>query len=271
MELPTLRFQWTWRDAVLYALGVGCDPGAELDYVYERRGPQVLPTFPVLAGGKMMDTLPSVVELDLRRLLHGTEAVSVLRPLPPEGDVEIRGRISEVWDKGKAAVIEVETAGYDDEGLLFTVHGSLYVNGAGGFGGERGPSAASAPVPERAPDYTVCQQIPHHQAALYRLSGDRNPMHIDPDFARAAGFDGPFLHGLCTFGFVGRAVLQSICGADLRAFAGLSGRFVGQVWPGDELVTTIWATDDVSAALQTTSSRGAVVIANGQVTLRAPE
>ncbi len=270
LELEPLQLEWKWRDAVLYALGVGAEPATELDYLYERRGPRVLPTFAVIAGTKMMDTLGKFVEVDLRRMLHGEESLTLYRPLPAQGSFVVRGRISELWDKGKAAVMGVETTVADDDGPLCRVHATLFMMGAGGFGGERGPSSASEPMPERAPDHVVRQSVPAAQAALYRLSGDRNPMHIDPEFATKAGFEGPFLHGLCTYGYVGRAALQTLCAGDPDSFRSFSCRFADRVWPGDTLVTSIWDVGDGEAALETSTDRGNVVLSQCRVMVGPP-
>ncbi len=244
-DLPTIAVSWDKRDAVLYALGVGARPDNSLDFIYEGRGPSVLPTFAVIPGMKVLEGLTSSVELDLARLLHGEQGITLHRPLPPRAEARLSGRIAEVWDKGKAAVVGVTGTAEDDDGPLFDVYASLFVLGGGGFGGERGPSSSGVnEPPDRDPDHVVEDVTRPEQAAIYRLSGDRNPMHIDPDFATAAGFDGPFLHGLCTFGFIGRAVLEACCDGSVVRFGGLRGRFADQVWPGDTVITRIWDDDD---------------------------
>lgn len=240
-ELPSTTVSWDKPDVLLYALGVGARPDNGLDYIYEGRGPAVLPTFSVIPGMKVLEGLTSRVPLDLSRLLHGEQGITLHRPLPPRVEATLTGQISEVWDKGKAAVIGVTGTCEDADGPLFDIYASLFVLGGGGFGGDRGPSSSGEnDPPDREPDHLVEDITRPEQAALYRLSGDRNPMHIDPDFATKAGFAGPFLHGLCTFGFVGRAVLATSCGGSVERFGGLRLRFADQVWPGDTVITRIW-------------------------------
>jgi len=174
----------------------------------------------------------------------------------------------EVWDKGKAVVIGVESEVSDDNGPLYTTHATLFIRGAGGFGGERGPSSAETniAIPDREPDFVVDDLTRPEQAALYRLTGDRNPIHIDPNFAKFGGFDKPFLHGLCTYGFAGRAALQSLCGGDPAKFSSMSGRFSDQVYMGDNIITKIWKTSEGVAVMSVETQKGNVVLNQCQVT-----
>lgn len=259
-ELPTRTVSWTKHDVILYAVGVGARPDNGLDFIYEGRGPKVLPTYAVVPGMNILGGLSSVVRLDLARLLHGEQGITLHRPLPPEATVTSTSKIVEVWDKGKAGVVGMEGTCSDDDGPLFSVYSSLFVIGGGGFGGERGPSSSKAGPPEREPDHVVEDETRPEQAAIYRLSGDRNPMHIDPDFATKAGFAGPFLHGLCTYGFAGRAVLDRLCGGDPARFSGFRVRFADQVWPGDTIVTKIWDMGDGTAHVQAETQKGNVVL-----------
>jgi len=265
---PVQRFSWTAKDAMLYALGVGCRPPEDLPFIYEARGPVVLPTFTLIPGMLASAGLLTEVQIDPAAILHGEQAVTVHRAVPPAADVEVRGRLTEVWDKGKAAVLVVEGEVHDPDGLLATTSSTVFVRGAGGFGGDRGPSAAAVAPPERPPDHAVVLEVRPEQAALYRLSGDPNPLHIDPDIARMVGFDAPFLHGLCTFGIVGRAFLACVCDDDVNRFGSLSGRFADQVYPGDEITTKIWRTGDGEAVLQAETQRGAVVLNRASATWR---
>ena len=269
-EFEPMTAGWTSRDAIIYALGVGCRPDDELDFVYEGRGPAVLPTFAVIPGMKALMGLAGVVDLDFSRLLHGEQGVTLHRDLPPTAEVELRGRIVEVWDKERNAVVAVEGVATDDAGPMFTVYSSLVLLGQGGFGGERGPSTRGRHAPpEREPDEVRTLEVRPEQAAIYRLSGDLNPMHIDREFATAAGFEGPFLHGLCTFGFVGRAVLAGLLNGDVSAFGSLRGRFADQVWPGDRIITKMWHDDDGDGAvLEVATDRGATVLSQAQATPR---
>ncbi|WP_416173671.1 MaoC/PaaZ C-terminal domain-containing protein [Brevundimonas sp.] len=215
LELPASTQTWTSKDTMLYALGVGGRPAEDLDFIYEGRGPKVLPTYAVIPGGTALGGLMRTVDMRLEMLLHGEQSIELFRPLPPEASVEVSGRITEVWDKGKAAVLGVEGVARDADGDLFRTHATLFVRGAGGFGGERGPPGGDGAAPDRAPDIMASFQTRPEQGAIYRLSGDRNPIHIDPAFARMGGFDAPFMHGLCTYGIVGRAILRELC-ADVR-------------------------------------------------------
>lgn len=268
LESEPVRHAWTERDTMLYALGVGCRPPEDLDYVYEGRGPKVLPTFAVIPGLRAMGRAMQQIDINLAALLHGEQSVVTHRPLPSKADVTVTGRVANVWDKGKAAVIEFEGSAADDDGPLFDVMASLFVMGGGGWGGERGPSGAQADgPPDREPDFVVERETRPEQAAIYRLSGDMNPMHIDPDFATRAGFPGPFNHGLCTFGIVGHSVLAAWCNGDVERFASIEGRFADQVWPSDTIITRIWTEGD-AAVLEARTQRDNVVISAGSATRR---
>ena len=267
-ELPPTSISWTDKDVMLYALGVGARPPADLDFLYEGNGPKVLPTYGVIPGLSAMGHLFSEVDIDPTMILHGEQSIACHRTIPPEAEVEIQGRINQIWDKEKAAVIGFEGTASDADGPMFTASATLFVRGAGGFGGERGPSSAgrNAP-PDRAPDVVIEHETRVEQAAIYRLSGDRNPLHIDPGFAKLAGFDAPFNHGLCTFGFVGRAVLDGVFDGDVDAFGTFEGRFADQVWPEDTIVTKIWNTDD-GALVQAETQKGNVVLSQARCTSR---
>ena len=268
LETEPITHTWTDRDVMLYALGVGCRPPDDLDFVYEGRGPKVLPTFAVIPGLRAMGSSMQRIDINLAALLHGEQSVVVHRPLPASATVTVSGRIANVWDKGKAAVIVFEGSATDDAGPLFDVMASLFVMGGGGWGGERGPSGSpSATAPDREPDLVVERETRPEQAAIYRLSGDMNPMHIDPDFATMAGFPGPFNHGLCTFGIVGHSVLSAWCGGDVNRFGSISGRFADQVWPGDTIVTRLWDLGD-DAVVEARTQRGNTVISSGRATRR---
>jgi acyl dehydratase len=258
---------WTAKDAMLYALGAGARPDNDLDFIYEGRGPKVLPTYAVIPGGIGLGGMMGQVEMKLEMLLHGEQSIELYRPLPPEATVSVVGRISEVWDKGKAAVLGVESVASDADGELFKTHATLFVRGAGGFGGERGPSSAGINIPpDRDPDIVVEDVTRPEQGAIYRLSGDRNPIHIDPDFAKLGGFEKPFVHGLCTYGFIGRAALKALCNNDPAKFRSFSGRFADQVYFGDTIVTKIWKTGAGETIVQGETQTGNVVLSQAKVT-----
>lgn len=270
LTFEPVPFKWDSKDVMLYAVGVGAKPEGELDFVYEGKGPRVLPTYAVIPGMFSMGGLVSNVEINLAMLLHGEQAITLHREIPPEGDVRITGRVAEVWDKGKAAVIGCEGIVEDDNGPLFTTKATLFIRGAGGFGGERGPSTAGVNVaPERAPDHVVEDVTRPEQGAVYRLSGDRNPIHIDPDFAKMAGFEKPFVHGLCTYGFVGRAILRALCGGDPARFKSFEARFADQVYFGDTIVTKIWKLKEGEAIVQAETQKGNVVLSQARTTYRS--
>lgn len=281
MPLPETNWSWGWRDAVLYALGIGARPGAgalveagadegDLDFLYERRGPKVYPTFAVIPGMMAVASVSGVVDLDVARLLHGEQAITLHRPFPANGELTIKGRIVDVWDKGKAAVIGVESKLVDEDGPLATTYASLFAKGYGGFGGERGPDTSTVhQPPDREPDHCMEDIVRPEQAATYRLSGDRVLLHIDPDFARKAGYPGPFLHGLCTYGFTGRAVLRALCENDPERLVSMTGRFADLVWMNDQIITKIWELGDGEAVFRAETQSGNVVLSHAHVSYRS--
>ena len=268
LESEPVEFSWEEKDVQLYALAVGCKPEHELDFVYESRGPKVLPTYSVVSGLTIMGSIMSKIEFNLAMLLHGEQKITLHRTIPAKGKATGIGRIVEVWDKGKAAVIGVESVVSDSDGPLYTTHATLFIRGAGGFGGERGPSSAETAIviPDRDPDFVVDEVTRPEQAALYRLTGDRNPIHIDPNFAKFGGFDKPFLHGLCTYGFAGRAALHSLCGGDPAKFGSMTGRFSDQVYMEDTIITKIWKTAEGEAVMLVETQKGNVVLSQSRVT-----
>ena len=265
-----LDFQWSSRDAILYALGVGATPEAELDYVYENKGPRVLPTYAVIPGMLSMGGLMGKVEINLGMLLHGEQGITLHRELPADDKVQVIGKVKAVWDKGKAAVIETEGVIQDSQGPLATTTSTLFIRGAGGFGGDRGPSTEGVnEPPDRQPDHVVTDHVFAQQGAIYRLSGDLNPMHIDPEFARNFGFDTPFLHGLCTYGIVGRAILSTVCGGDAARFEHFSARFADRVMYGDDIVTKIWVTAPGQGIVRAETQKGNTVLSQAKATWKA--
>lgn len=253
---------------MLYALGVGARPPEDLAFLFEGNGPAVLPTYGVIPGLMAMGSVFSEVEVNPAMILHGEQSITCHRTIPSSAEVQIAGRITEIWDKGQAAVIGFEGTASDADGPMFTAAATLFVRGAGGFGGERGPSTKDKNVPpNREPDVVIEHATRAEQAAIYRLSGDRNPLHIDPGFAQMAGFDAPFNHGLCTFGFVGRAVLEGVFAGDIDAFGAFEGRFADQVWPEDTIITKMWRDED-GAIVEVATQRGNVVLNQARVSRR---
>ncbi|MFD8500721.1 MaoC/PaaZ C-terminal domain-containing protein [Amycolatopsis sp. NPDC059657] len=246
-ELPEVTFAWTAADVQLYhlALGAGADPvnPRELRYTYEA-DLQVLPTFATVAANLRVFDPPSVsfpgVDIDLAKVLHGKQEVIAHRPIPTSGKGVAKSRITDVFDKGKAAVIIQETAVTSSDGdPLWTARSSIFARGEGGFGGDRGPSD-KVELPSREPDAVIDTPTLPQQALLYRLCGDRNPLHADPAFARAAGFETPILHGLCTYGIVAKTVTDAFLDGDCSRFGSFSTKFAGVVYPGETLRTRVW-------------------------------
>ncbi|MFD6155979.1 MaoC/PaaZ C-terminal domain-containing protein [Nocardia sp. NPDC060256] len=273
-ELPTREFAWTPSDVQLYQLGLGAgtrwtDP-AELRYL-DDRAPQVLPTFATVAPTLHETEPPRVsfpgIDIDLAKVVHGHQEVEVHRPIPASGKATSTGRITELWDKGSAAVVvqEQTVTGSDGE-PLWTARSSIFARGEGGFGGERGPSTKSE-LPDRAPDFDVTTATLPQQALLYRMLGDRNPLHSDPEFARAAGFPAPILHGLCTYGIVCKTATDTVLDADASRVTGFRARFAGVLYPGETIRTRIWQQDnELTIAATVVEREDAPVL--GDVTLR---
>lgn len=177
-------------------------------------------------------------------LVHGQQAVTLHRPIPVEGKVTLTSELVAMHDKGSAAVVVTETDAVMDGEALFTTTSAAFIRGEGGWGGDRGPSGAKNVPPDRAPDQSVTYQTSRDQAFVYRLSGDRNPLHTDPAFAAMGGFDRPILHGLCSYGFTGRALLHAICDGDPSRFRHIEARFAAPVLPGDTLTIAMWSGDN---------------------------
>ena len=194
-------------------------------------------------------------------LVHGEQAIELHRQIPVEGKVRTVGKVAGIYDKGSGAVVVTESKSVDKASgePLFTTRASVFIRGEGGWGGDRGPSGPRNVPPEREPDHVVTYQTRADQALTYRLSGDRNPLHSDPEFAKMAGFPKPILHGLCTYGFTGRALLHSLCGSDPARFTSMEARFSKPVFPGDALTVKMWV-DGNEAVFRTETQNGDVVI-----------
>jgi len=266
-SLPPVPIEWTPFDTQLYAVAVGADPwdDNDLNYIYEGRGPKVLPTYPVVKVLSIMGGIMSQITFNPAMILHGEQSIKVHGPLPNTFKGEAKGTVSQVWDKGKAAVIGVKSVVEQDDGTpLVELELSLFIGGAGGFGGERGPSSAETAVqlPDRAPDFVLEETVAQNQAAIYRLCGDRMPLHIDPEFAKLGGHPKPFLHGLCTYSIAGRHIIKALCGGDETRFVSMTGRFAKQVWMGDQVITKMWDEGNGKAICQVENQNGDIVISN---------
>ena len=261
-EPQEFEFTYSWKDVVLYALGIGAQTD-ELSFIYEDApgGLKVFPSFAAKASGKLIIEFSR--EVEGFRFLHGEQGIRLYRPIPPEGKIMATSRVADVYDKGKAAVIRFLTEGRTDDGApLFDVEHIAFHVGAGGFGGDPGPKSESKHPPERvAPDFSISYPIPENQAALYRLSGDLNPLHLDPDFARRGGFDRPILHGLCTYGYATRAILNGLCDGEVTRFKEFKARFSGAVYPGETLFTEGWRESEGRYIIRARTDR-AVVLSN---------
>ena len=260
---------WDSKDALLYAVGVGAGMN-ELAFTTENsKGieQQVLPSFAVIAGAGGA-AMAAVGDIDWTQLVHGEQAFELAGPIPVSGTVRTTSRITGIYDKGKGAVIATESTSVDAKTgePRFTTRSSVFIRGAGGFGGERGPSGPRNTAPDRPADVEISYLTSPDQALVYRLSGDRNPLHADPEFAKLAGFDRPILHGLCTYGFTGRALLHGLCGSDPARFKSMEGRFSAPVFPGDELTVSMWRTGDGEALFTTRTQHGQIVISEGRLT-----
>ncbi|MFR9755713.1 MaoC/PaaZ C-terminal domain-containing protein [Streptomyces sp. TR06-5] len=241
------RVAWDRGDVMLYHLGIGAgvpatDP-AELRYTLENRL-HVLPSFATVAGGAM-DWADAVsapgIGSDLSGVLHGTQSLILHRPVPVRGDATRTTAVTAVHDKGTAAVVALRSEVADAGGPLWTGEARIFLRGQGGFGGERGASPRP-PAPGGRPALVLERTLREDQALLYRLCGDRNPLHADPDVARRAGYDRPILHGLCSYGVVLKALVDTELNGDVTRVRGYDARFTGVVFPGETLRLSVWRT-----------------------------
>jgi acyl dehydratase len=256
-DLGVTKFEWTSTDVLLYHLALGADT-SDLSYVLEDRL-KVLPTFGVVAPNFRMFEPPAVtfpgIDIDLSKVLHGTQSITVHSLLPTSGQAMAQSRIADVWDKGKAAVIIQEATVTTLSGdPLWTTRSSIFARGEGGFGGSRGPSGR-LPAPTGAPILEAEVPTLPQQALLYRLCGDRNPLHSDPAFAAMAGFDRPILHGLCTYGVVCKALVDGLLNGDVSKVEAFGTRFAGVLFPGESLLIRAWETESGYQATATAPAR----------------
>ena len=274
-ELPASEGSWSQDDVILYHLGVGAganptEPG-ELEYTYEKQL-KVLPSFgviPVFGALGGMAQVPGI-QLNFMLVLHGEQDIELHKPLPPTAQIKSKGRVAGIYDKGKAAliVLEVESREAESGDPLFTNRFSIFARGEGGFGGESGPKAGNQ-APDRKPDAVVESPTLPQQALLYRLNGDKNPLHADPEFAKLGGFDTPILHGLCSFGIVCKAAVDHALAGDVAKVARYQARFAGVVFPGETIVTSLWKEDDRILIAAKSKERDAPVISNSAITIRS--
>ena len=250
-ELPAQTFSWDASDVALYNLAVGAarDPldTTGLRYI-DDRSPLVLPSFATVAATMHVTEAPKVsfpgVEIDLAKVVHGAQHVFPLGPIPASGTATTRTKIADLQDKGKAAVIVQESTTTAEDGTeLWRARSAIFARDEGGFGGERGTSEKVA-YPDRAPDHEIEVPTAPNQALLYRLCGDRNPLHSDPEFARRAGFDRPIMHGLGSYGLVLRALVDSLYDGDVSGISQYGVSFAGILFPGETLRVRAWRTEN---------------------------
>lgn len=259
-KFPPMQHSWNEKDVMLYALGVGASTD-ELCYTYENAELRTLPTFGVIPAFPALAGMGSVMSFNPMMLLHGEQKIVLHKPIPTSGSVTTEGEVMHVWDKGKGAVVVVEAKSVDAAGEpIFSNVFTTFIRGEGGFGGDRGPSGPKNVPPGRDADVTVYLPTSESQALLYRLSGDRNPLHADPSFAAMGGFPKPILHGLCTYGFIGRAVLSEFCDKDPSRFLSYDARFAGVVYPGETIVADLWKEGSSVFIRATTKERGEPVL-----------
>ena len=259
-------------DTLLYALsvGLGRDPldARELDYVFEAR--PVLKTVPTMATVLVPDMFPPDLGWDFDQVLHAEQRLQLYRPLPPAADLKINKRVAAAYDRGPGrgamVLFEADARLAKDDTALFTIGNTILARADGGFGGPRGKGPAPHRAPQREPDLSCKLGTRADQALLYRLNGDRNPLHADPELASRAGFPKPILHGLCTLGVACHAILKTICDYDHTLITGFDARFSSPVLPGDTITTDMWQDGNV-VSFRCTASERDVVVRNGRCTL----
>jgi acyl dehydratase len=272
-RLPETTFSWDHTNVILYHLGIGAGNPAtdagELEYCYEANL-KVLPSFGSVPAFEAMVGFHSVdgIDVNLATLLHGEQETILTRPLSTTGNVVNRASVTDVFDKGKGALVMLEIISESPDGEeLFRNRVSIFLRGEGGFGGESGPRPAN-PAPDREPDAVVESPTFEQQALLYRLSGDWNPLHADPAFAAMGGFERPILHGLCTYGIVCKAAVDTMLDGEVARVAGYKARFSGSVMPGETIVTSLWDEGDRVVMSAIAKERSAPVIANAAISTR---
>lgn len=277
-EFEETKYDWNHKDQILYALGLGVGVGVPatdpkvLRYTYEN-GLKVIPTFGVCPTFSCLMDVLNVPGFDINpmMILHGEQYLEILcDEIPTAAKTVNSARVTGIYDKGKGALVTIEALTKDEGGTpLFRNIFSIFVRGEGGFGGESGPPAGNEP-PNRDPDASVSYPTMTHQAIIYRLSGDYNPLHIDPEFSALGGFDRPILHGLCTFGNVGRAVVEAMCDNDPTRFRSIKARFAAPVFPGETIVTDMWKESDTDIIVTArVAERDVTVVKNTRVTIKA--
>ena len=267
-SLPSRQFAWDEDRVILYHLGLGAgapptDP-LELSYTYEGNL-SVLPSFGTVAAYSAMAaaSMARGVDINWALVLHGEQDLEIRRPIPRSGEVTSQPRVAHIYDKGRAALMVVEVTSTDQQTgeVLFINRSSLFIRGEGGWGGNPGPKASNQ-APSWEPDHIIRSPTLPQQALLYRLSGDKNPLHADPAFAALGGFDRPILHGLCTYGVVCKAAVDTVLGGDAARARRYRARFAGVVFPGETVTTRMWEEGDKTLLEAVVEGRDATVLSN---------
>lgn len=265
IPLGPTSFTYTQDDVILYALGIGAGVKEELDFVYEKYL-KVFPTFCVVPPSVEVSGWHQLVEINIRQLVQLAHEIELYALIPPSGTLYTTTVYYPIYDRGDSgALIHMTGETRDENGrLLFVNRCTLLDRSAGNFGGDEGPLERKVAPPDgRTPDFQIAYPTSPNQAAIYRLSGDKNPMHIDPDFAPLGGFRRPILHGLCTFGLTGRAILHQVCQSNPARLRSFSARFAGVVFPGETLITQGWRIRRNMYVVQTKTENGRLVLDGG--------
>jgi acyl dehydratase len=272
-NIVDLPFSYRDTETMLFALSVGVGRDAlnrrELPYVSELGGPPK--TMPAMAAVLVPDMFPPDLGWDFNQVLHAEQRMQLYRPLPPAADLLINKRIVAAYDRGPklGAVVLFEAEGRlaGDNTALFTIGNTIVARGDGGFGGPKGKGPKPHRAPRREPDLSCDLPTRKDQALLYRLNGDRNPLHADPVLARSVGYEAPILHGLCTYGVACHAILKTICDYDHTLISGMDARFSSPVMPGDTITTDMWQEGNIVSFQCSVKERDVVVVRNGKCTL----
>jgi len=273
-DIPEAQQRLTKRDTILYALGVGlgadpCDAD-QLRFVYEE-DLQALPTMAIVLGYHGPWHANPELGITRSHVVHGEQGFRIAKPLPVEGEVTGKTRVTGVVDKGKdkgALVMTESTVKDASGGTICTLTSTTFCRADGGFGGPDGPVNTPHPVPDAAPQHVCDLPVLPQAALIYRLSGDYNPLHADPAYAKKAGFKMPILHGRCTFSIAGHAILKTLCGYDPARFVAMEGRFSSPVYPGETIRTEMWRDGNVVSFRATVPARGVTVLNNGRAEIR---
>lgn len=274
-DIPQVEQRLTKRDAIIYALGVGLgtDPRDtdQLRFVYEE-GLQALPTMAIILGYPGPWHANADLGITRNRTVHGEQGFRIHRPLPVEGNITGKTRVVGAFDKGrdKGALVlsECEVRDKASGAVICTLTSTNFCRADGGFGGPDGPAKAPHPLPTTPPQRSCDLPVLPQAALIYRLSGDVNPLHVDPAYARKAGFDGPILHGRCTFSVAGHAILKTLCGYDPSRFIAMEARFSAPVYPGETVRTDMWRDGNIVSFRSTVPARGVTVLNNGKAEIR---